>query len=117
MVIDPTTEEGHNIASALRGPDVDILTFVKELTTAVLRHFVGYIGHFCSAHAPREARRIWREIIPSEREEARKAYQTQHHFRAHFKAGMLALAEVSPAREEIYAHLLWVEDVLGEEEL
>lgn len=79
------------VMTALRGPDFSGgAHHVKQMTTAVLRHFVGMTQAFnpSDVRTPDEAQKFWGRLTPLEREEIARAYEASLHFRYHFEAAM-----------------------------
>lgn len=103
LVLNPFTRDGYNVASAMRGPDFTDKTYadsLKEVTTAVLRYFIGakkFINGGGPAanrdamgvvNTPAEALAKFDKWDAETQKEVLNLYVTNWHFSDHFSSGI-----------------------------
>jgi hypothetical protein len=122
MLLDPTTRNGYNIMSALRGPDNEdgAAIHVKRITTAVLRWLVGMEAYLSEAApyayyngalvaSPKSAQEYWDSLLPDTQAKAIDFWRTELHFARHTVDAFSVLKTADAAR-----HLHWLRTVLGD---
>jgi hypothetical protein len=121
MLLDPTTHNGYNIMSALRGPDNEdgAAIHVKRITTAVLRWLVGMEAYLSDAdpHAyyngalvasPKSAQEYWDSLLPDTQAKAINFWSSEPHFAKHTTAAFESLNTVDALK-----HLDWLRTEFG----
>lgn len=103
MLLNPADRHDYDILTALRGPDlhyrhrfqgdeVSIDTIVKRQSTSILRYFVGVVdGGFVDT--PEQATERWNALDTLQKNEARKYWSHNFHFRSHTRAAFEALRQ------------------------
>lgn len=92
--INLNTRTGYDIATGLRGPDMDgqEARNAKRVTTAVLRWLAG-CGTECAGlvSSPSTAQKVWAAWDESTRDEVRQFIKMHNHFRWHVMDALYAL--------------------------
>ena len=116
LLLNPATRDGYNVATALRGPDFaddSHADTLKEMTTSVLRYFVGAVKWKPGAvtqnamgivHTPEEALKIWESRGSTSQSETLALYNNKWHFTDHFSAALGSLETLfanEPEKQQI----------------
>lgn len=98
MKVDLTTSKGYDIASALRGPDDEMLSSLKWVFTAALRNMVGIDPDKCFAGVVRnkpltdgEAVRVIETLIWAQNDATSRDKQMANHYLNHVVMAAAAL--------------------------
>lgn len=101
LLLDVSSKEGYDIATALRGPDShaggDPSFYTKLLTASVIRHFAGCIQHTALnrtqigyVYTPADAKYLWNNMATETQAKVRDFMRINTHFMSHVYNGLRA---------------------------
>lgn len=113
MKLDLTRESSYLIAAAIRGPDsIDpAAARVKNITTAVIRHFCGVRWGGAITYSPDAAKAFWARLSLERQAACRRFIQCQGHFTNHVLDAFDQLVKyrhTAALRAEAADYLAWL---------
>lgn len=115
MILDTAKVDDYDIIGGIRGmdfPHEDGAMLIKDITTGVIRDFVGIDGrlHNVVCHSAAMAKEIWERSYEDERRDARVLWNHGGHFQDHIIVAFKGL--MAKDVEGAYEYFQWLIDEL-----